>query len=91
MPVWKNRRVVKMGSPTQRSSPPATAISSDEYDISETSKSAKRSCRQNISEGCTADGISSIPSGCTVPSWIGHVRGLEDAARLRRSFIHWIP
>ena len=40
MSVWKNLRVVKIGSPTQRSSPRDFAIISDDIDISETSKSA---------------------------------------------------
>ncbi len=80
--MWKNFRVVKIGMPTQRSSPPARAIISDETDISDTSKSAKRSCRQNISDGCRMVGTRSMPSGFTVPSRIGHDRGLDAMARL---------
>ncbi len=41
--AWKNFLVVKIGRPTQRSSPFDLAIISEENDISETSKSAKRS------------------------------------------------
>src|SRR4051795_3060916 len=86
-PVWKKRRVVKIGRPTQRSSPPARAIISEENDISETSKSAKRNCRQNSSEASTTLGTSSIPSGLIVPSRIGHDLGLEAMPRLSWSFI----
>ena len=53
MRVWKNLRVVKTGMPTKRSSPFDFAIISDEIDISDTSNSAKRNCRQNSSEGCS--------------------------------------
>src|SRR5215469_4153506 len=60
---------------------------SEETDISDASKSAKRSCRQNISEGCRMVGTSSMPSGATVPLRIGQVRGLEDTARLSWSFM----
>src|SRR5262245_56197841 len=87
MSLWKKRRVVKTGMPTQRSSPPARAIMSEETDISDTSKSAKRSWRQNISDGCRMVGTSSMPSGCTVPSRIGHVLGLDAMARLSWSFM----
>jgi hypothetical protein len=55
---------------------------SEENDISDTSKSAKRSCRQNSSDGCTALGMSEIPSGLTLPSKIGQVLGLEAIAML---------
>ncbi|TMH49920.1 MAG: hypothetical protein E6H50_07570 [Betaproteobacteria bacterium] len=54
----------------------------EENDISDTSKSAKRSCRQKSSDGCTALGISVIPSGLTLPSKIGQVLGLEAIAML---------
>src|SRR5262245_33438400 len=87
MSLWKNLRVVKTGRPTQRSSPPARAIISEENDISDTSKSAKRSWRQNISDGCRTVATRSIPSGLTVPSRIGHDLGLEAMARLSLSFI----
>src|SRR5688572_33258859 len=50
---------------------------SDENDISETSKSANLSWRQNSSEGCTLLGTRSMPSAFTRPSKIGQVRGLE--------------
>src|SRR3984957_476307 len=85
--VWKNFRVVKTGSPSQRSSPPARAIISEETDISDRSKSAKRNCRQNISDGCRMVGTSSMPSGCTAPSRIGQVLGLEVMARLSCNFM----
>src|SRR3984893_18853759 len=85
--VWKNFRVVKMGTPSQRSSPPARAIISEETDISDRSKSANRNCRQNISDGCRMVGTSSMPSGFTEPSRIGHVLGLEVMARLSCNFM----
>ena len=85
--VWKNFRVVKTGRPSQRSSPPARAIISEDTDISDRSKSPNRNCRQNISEGCRMVGTSSMPSGCTVPSRIGQVLGLEVMARLSCSFM----
>jgi hypothetical protein len=75
-------RVVNTGTPTQRSSPFERAMMRDEKDISEASKSAKRSCRQNSSDGCTRVGINSMPSGCTRPSRTGHVRGLAAMAML---------
>src|SRR5467141_5314687 len=79
---WKNFLVVKIGKPTQRSSPLDLAMIREENDISDTSKSAKRSCRQKSSDGCTALGISVIPSGLTLPSKIGQVLGLEAIAML---------
>jgi hypothetical protein len=60
---------------------------SEENDISETSKSAKRSCRQKSSDGCTELGISVIPSGFTLPSKIGQVLGLEAIAMLMGMFM----
>ena len=51
-----------------------------DIDISETSKSPKRSWRQNISEGWSVVGTSRIASGDTRPSMIGRVRGLSDSA-----------
>jgi hypothetical protein len=60
---------------------------SEENDISETSKSAKRSCRQKSSDGCTALGMSSIPSGFTLPAKIGQVLGLEAIAMLMGMFM----
>ena len=74
--VWKNRRVVKIGSPTKRVSPCPVTIMNDEHDISDTANSAKCNCRQNSSDGCKTVGIRSMPSGFTVPSRIGQVRGL---------------
>jgi hypothetical protein len=75
--VWKNIRVVNTGMPTKRSSPFDFAIISDDIDISATSNSVKRNCRQNNSEGCSTDGVRSTPSTFTAPSITGHVRGLE--------------
>src|SRR5262245_28306035 len=63
--------------PTKRSSPLDFAIISDDTDISATSNSANRSCRQNSSEGCRTVGTRSIASGVTCPSMIGQVRGFE--------------
>ena len=80
--VWKNLRVVKIGMPTQSSLPCAVAIISDDIDISEMSKSWNFSCRQNISDGWMTVGMRSMPSGFTVPSRIGHDRGLAAVARL---------
>src|SRR4029453_1176203 len=60
-----------------RSSPLDLAIISDDTDISATSNSAKRSCRQNSSEGCRTVGTRSIASGVICPSMIGQVRGLD--------------
>src|ERR1700692_4059508 len=48
----------------------------DEHYISETANSAKCSWRQNSSDGCRMVGMRSMPSGFTVPSRIGQVRGL---------------
>src|ERR1700729_2348398 len=76
MLVWKNRRVVKIGKPTKRVSPRATAMLKDEHDISDTANSEKCNCRQNSSDGCSTVGMRSMPSGFTVPSRIGQVRGL---------------
>src|SRR6202166_2423869 len=74
--VWKNRRVVKIGSPTKRVSPCPVTIMNEEHDISDTANSAKCNCRQNSSDGCKTVGMRSMPSGFTVPSRIGQVRGL---------------
>ena len=63
MLVWKNLRMVKTGIATKRVSPRDTEMMSDDIDISDASNSAKRSCRQNISEGCTMVGTSLIPCG----------------------------
>ena len=82
MLVWKNLRMVKTGIATQRVSPREVAMMSDDIDISETSNSANRSWRQNISEGCTIVGTSVIPCGATRPSRIGRVRSLSDSAML---------
>ena len=59
------------------------AIRSEEMDISETSNSAKWSCRQNISEGWAVLTERSIASGCTTPWVIGRVRGLSDNIMLK--------
>ena len=63
MLVWKNRRMVNTGIATQRVSPRAVAMMSDDIDISEMSNSAKRNCRQNISDGWIIVGTSSMPCG----------------------------
>jgi hypothetical protein len=55
---------------------------SDDIDISDTSNSAKRSCRQNISDGCTTVTTGLIPCGTTRPSISGRVRSLSDRAML---------
>src|SRR6266566_7387025 len=85
--AWKNFLVVKIGRPTQRSSPFDLAIISEENDISETSKSAKRSCRQKSSDGCTELGMRVMPSGFTLPSNIGQVLGLDAIAMLSGMFM----
>ena len=82
MLVWKNLRMVKTGIATQRVSPRDVEMMSDDIDISETSNSAKRSCRQNISDGCTMVGTSLIPCGRTRPSSSGRVRSLSESAML---------
>jgi hypothetical protein len=74
--------MVKTGIATQRVSPRETEMISDDIDISETSNSAKRSCRQNISEGWTMVGTSLIPCGATRPSMSGRVRSLSESAML---------
>ena len=63
--------------PTKRSSPFDFAIISDDIDISATSNSAKRNCRQNSSDGCSTVGVRSMPSTFTAPSMTGQVRGLD--------------
>src|SRR5205823_217816 len=85
MLVWKNLRMVKTGIATQRVSPRDVAMISDDIDISETSNSAKRSCRQNISDGCTMVGTSLIPCGTMRPSISGRVRSLSESAMLSSS------
>src|SRR5712691_9999316 len=85
--VWKKRRVVNTGMPTKRSSPLDLAIISEDIDISATSNSANRSCRQNNSDGCNTVGTRSIPSGLTAPSMIGQVRGFDVMPRLNWSFM----
>src|SRR5262249_48586532 len=82
MLVWKNLRMVKTGIATQRVSPRDTEMTSDDIDISDTSNSAKRNCRQNISDGCTMVGTSLIPCGTTRPSIRGRVRSLSESAML---------
>src|SRR5438445_193958 len=56
-----------------------------DIDRSDTSNSAKRSCRQNISEGCTTVTTGLIPCGTTRPSISGRVRSLSDSAMLSSS------
>src|SRR5579862_3584328 len=89
--VWKNRRVVKIGSPTNRASPCPITIKNDEHDISDTANSAKCNCRQNSSDGCSTVGIRSMPSTFTVPSRIGQVRGLLVIPMLSWRFIKLFP
>ena len=85
--VWKNFLVVNIGSPSQRSSPLDLAISSEENDISDTSKSANRNCLQKSSDGWIALGIRVTPSGLTFPSKIGQVLGLEAIPMLMGMFM----
>src|ERR1700684_1457665 len=85
----KNRRVVKNGRPTNRESPRPFTIMNEEHDISETANSAKCSCLQNSSEGCKTVGMRSMPSGFTVPSRIGQVRGLLVMPMLNCRFM-WV-
>ncbi len=87
--VWKNRRVVKIGSPTKRVSPCPVTIMNDEHDISDTANSAKCNWRQNSSDGCKTVGMRSMPSGFTVPSRIGQVRGLLVMPMLNCRFM-WV-
>src|SRR5580704_7308282 len=68
--------------PTNRSSPRLRIIISSDIDISETSNSAKLSCRQNISAGPSTVLVKSMPSALARPSMIGQVRGLLVMARL---------
>src|SRR5262249_12969663 len=91
MRVWKNLRMVKTGMDTQRVSPREVAISSEDIDISETSNSAKRSWRQNISEGCTIVGTSVMPCGLTRPSRMGRVRSLSESAMLSSRWVACMP
>src|SRR3954466_5781876 len=77
--------------PTQRASPAATAIISDDIDISETSKSPNLSCRQKSSEGNTGLGTRSMPSAFTRPSKMGHVRGFAAMPMLSWRFTRLLP
>ena len=65
--VWKNSRVVNTGMPTNRSSPLDFAIISDDIDISATSNSANRNCRQNSSDGCRHGGNEVDAVGLDLP------------------------
>src|SRR5919204_1816560 len=85
MLVWKNLRMVNTGIATQRVSPREAAMMSEDIDISDTSNSAKRSCRQNISDGCTTVMTGLIPCGTTRPSISGRVRSLSESAMLSSS------
>src|SRR5271156_3797596 len=87
----KNRRVVKIGRPRKRMSPNAVAIRNDEHDISDTANSAKCNCRQNNSDGCSTVGTRSMPSGFTVPSMIGQVRGLDVMPMLSCRSMSFVP
>ena len=64
-------------------------IIKEETDISETSNSAYRSWRQNISDGKRTVGTRSMPSGFIVPSRTGQVRGLEEMAMLSVMFMRF--
>ena len=55
---------------------------SDDIDISDTSNSANFSCRQNISEGCSAVGCSLIASGAMRPSRTARVFSFSESAML---------
>src|SRR5690242_19853628 len=85
MLVWKNLRMVNTGIATQRVSPREAAMMSEDIDISDTSNSANRSCRQNISDGCTTVMTGLIPCGTTRPSISGRVRSLSESAMLSSS------
>lgn len=82
MPVWKNRRVVKTGMAVHVRSPLASATSREDSDSSEMSNSPNFSCRQNISDACTAVEVRSTPSTVTVPSSSGRVIALGVSAAL---------
>src|SRR5260221_3242207 len=83
MRVWKNSRVVNTGSATHGVGERAVEINSDDIDISDTSNSAKRNCRQNISDGWRTVAVRSRPSALTAPSISGRVFGLLESAMLR--------
>src|SRR5258708_467871 len=81
--VWKTSRVVNTGSATHGVGERAVEINSDDIDISDTSNSATRSCRQNISDGWRTVAVRSRPSAFTAPSISGRVLGLLESAMLR--------
>src|SRR5215475_10557814 len=83
MRVWKNSRVVNTGSATHGVGDRAVEINSDDIDISDTSNSAKRNCRQNISDGWRTVAVRSMPSALTALSIRGRVFGLSERAMLR--------
>src|SRR5882762_7764135 len=85
MRVWKNSRVVNSGSATHGVGERAVEISSDDIDISDTSNSANRNCRQNISDGWRTVAVRSRPSALTAPSISGRVLGLSESAMLKES------
>src|SRR5262249_16246551 len=80
---WKNSRVVKTGSATHGVGERAVEINSEDIAISDTSKSAKRSCRQNISDGWRLVAVRSMPSASTTLSSNGRVFGLLESAMLK--------
>src|SRR5262249_19131669 len=82
MLVWKNLRMVETWMATQGVSPREAAMMREDIDIADTSNSAKRSCRQNISDGCTTVMTGLIPCATTRPSISGRVRSLSDSAIL---------
>ena len=83
---WKNSRVVNTGIMTHGVGPCEVAMVSDDIDISDTSNSANFSCRQNISEGCSAVGCSLMASGAMRPSRTARVFSFSDSAMLSVSF-----
>src|SRR5712691_10516512 len=83
MRVWKNSRVVNTGNATHGVGPREVEINSDDIDISDTSNSANRNCRQNISDGWMTVAVRSMPSAATAPSISGRVFGLLESAMLR--------
>src|SRR5262249_1176209 len=81
--VWKNSRVVNTGSATHGVGERAVEINSDDIDISDTSNSANRSCRQNISDGWRTIAVRSMPSAVPAPSITRRVFGLSESAMLK--------
>src|SRR5436190_6940457 len=87
MRLWKNSRVVNTGSATHGVGPCDVAMVSDDIDISDTSNSANFSCRQNISDGCSAVGCSLIASGTTRLLRMASVFSFRASAMLSSSLV----